>query len=102
MGSIYISVVDSMAIYWMYSESLVQFWHLLALHSRNVHACSESFIVVILNNAGINETIDSFLYSVVKLKPNSLWYAIYQLYVMHEHICEFSFLRKMFFFRNTE
>ena len=102
MGSIYISVVDSMAIYWMYSESLVQFWHLLALHSRNVHACSESFIVVILNNAGINETIDSFLYSVVKLKPNSLRYAIYQLYVMHEHICEFSFLRKMFFFRNTE
>ena len=102
MGSIYISVVDSMAIYWMYSESLVQFWHRLALHSRNVHACSESFIVVILNNAGINETIDSFLYSVVKLKPNSLRYAIYQLYVMHEHICEFSFLRKMFFFPNTE
>ena len=101
MGSIYISVVDSMAIYWMYSESLVQFWH-LALHSQNVHACSESFIVVILNNAGINETIDSFWYSVVKLKPNSLRYAIYQLYVMHEHICEFSFLRRMFFFQNTE
>ena len=101
MDSIYMSVVDSMAIYWMYSESLVQFWH-LALHSRIVHACSESFIVVVLNNSGINETIDSFWYGVVKLKPNSLRYAIYQRYVMHEHICEFSFLRNMFFFRNTE